>query len=43
MRTVYKLLSIWGDLRAARRGPGPYARRQGRKRANRIGNRWLRR
>ena len=43
MRTLYKLLSAWGDLRAARRGPGPLVRRQARKTAHRGLSRALRR
>jgi hypothetical protein len=43
VRTLYRLLSAWGDLRAARRGPGANVRRYGRKRANRTFNRALRR
>lgn len=42
-RKGYRVLSLWGDVKAARRSPGSYARRQVRKRANRVFNRWLRR
>jgi hypothetical protein len=42
-RRAYKLLSIPGDLRAARRGPGALARRQGRKMAHKRLARLLRR
>ena len=34
MRRGYRLLSILGDLRAARRGPGALVRRQARKEAH---------
>jgi hypothetical protein len=43
MRAVYRLMSALGDLRAARRGPGALARRQGRKIAHRELARVLRR
>ena len=42
-RKGYRVLSLWGDVKAATRGPGPLARREVRKRANRVFNRWLRR
>lgn len=40
---AYKLLSILGDLKAARRGPGALARRQARKEAHKGLARVLRR
>lgn len=40
--TAYRWLSLLGDAKAARRGPGAYARRYVRKRANRSFNRALR-
>lgn len=43
MRTVYRLLSLLGDLRAARRGPGAYGRRVARREAHRGLARILRR
>lgn len=43
MHTVYRLLSLAGDAKAASRGPGALLRRRGRQLANRVGNRQLRR
>ena len=43
MRTLYKLLSILGTLKAAKRGPAALGRRQVRRVANREMNRRLRR
>jgi hypothetical protein len=43
VRDLYRILSLLGDVKAARRGPGAYGRRYIRKQANRHGNRWLRR
>jgi hypothetical protein len=40
---AYKLLSLWGDIKAARRGPVALARRQARKEAHRGLARVLRR
>lgn len=42
VRGIYKALSLEGTFHAARRGVGPLVRRVGRQRANRYGNRWLR-
>jgi hypothetical protein len=42
MRYLYRLLSIAGTFKAARRGPGSLGRRQGRRVANRHFNRLLR-
>ena len=35
MRTVYKLLSLWGDARALSRGPGSFVKRKVRSAAHR--------
>jgi hypothetical protein len=43
MRAVYRILSVLGDLKAAGRGPGALARRQGRKQAHKQLARFLRR
>ena len=43
MRWLYKALSLLGDLKAARRGPGALLRRQSRKEAHRRFGRVLRR
>lgn len=43
MRLLYKALSVLGDLRAARRGPGALLRRQARKEAHKRFGRVLRR
>lgn len=43
MRWLYKALSLLGDVRAARRGPGALLRRQGRKTGHRWFGRLLRR
>jgi len=43
VRWLYKALSLLGDLKAARRGPGALLRRQGRKEAHRRFGRVLRR
>lgn len=42
LRTLYRILSIAGDVKAAGRGPAPYARRVARRHANRSFNRALR-
>lgn len=42
MRTVYRLLSILGDLKALSRGPAPYGRRLVRKAGHRHLGRVLR-
>ena len=42
VRQLYRLLSAWGDLRAARRGPGALARRHARRAAHRGLSRALR-
>lgn len=43
MRALYRILSLLGTLKAARRGPGALVRRKVRQRANRSFNRALRR
>lgn len=42
MRWAYKMLSILGDAKAARRGAGPFVRRQGRKQAHKYTARLIR-
>ncbi len=39
---LYRLLSLWGTAKTARRGPGPLARRIVRQQANKRFNRALR-
>ena len=36
MRTLYRLLSVAGDVKAATRGPAPYVRRRTRAAAHRT-------
>jgi hypothetical protein len=43
VRSLYRLLSLLGSVKAASRGPGPLARRVARQHANRHFNRALRR
>lgn len=43
MRAAYRLLSLLGTAKTARRGPGALLRRELRRRANRAFNRELRR
>lgn len=42
MRSIYRFLSILGDVKAASRGPGSLARRKVRSRATRSFSRGLR-
>lgn len=35
MRSIYRMLSLLGDVKAASRSPGPYVRRKVRARAHR--------
>lgn len=42
-RDAYRVLSLLGDVKAARRGPGAYTLRRVRSHANRVFNRFLRR
>jgi hypothetical protein len=43
VRLIYELLSLWGDVRAMRRGPAAYGRRLVRKAAHRQLARVMRR
>jgi hypothetical protein len=42
MRSLYRILSILGDVKTASRGPGPFVRRKVRSRATREFSRGLR-
>ena len=43
MRRLFRVLRLYGDLRAARRGPSAYGKRRVRRAAHRQLARWLRR
>ena len=43
MSFLYRLLSLWGDVKAASNGPTPYIKRRGRAYAHRTLARALRR
>jgi hypothetical protein len=43
LRTLFRLLRLAGDARAARRGPAVYGQRRVRRAAHRTLARWLRR
>ncbi|WP_164465263.1 hypothetical protein [Phytoactinopolyspora halophila] len=41
-QSLFRVLRIWGDAKAAQRGPEAYAKRRVRRKAHRSLARWLR-